>query len=93
MVGQRVALLLATALLGSGPALSGSDPVFVSTALAAPAPAAPHVVKIDSFAFKPPVITVKVGDTVEWPVPKGVRRFQILRVLFQPEAAERAVIS
>ncbi|HET9749441.1 MAG TPA: cupredoxin family copper-binding protein [Casimicrobiaceae bacterium] len=73
MVGQRIALLLAVTLLGSGPALVGSDPVFVSTALAATAPATPHVVKIDSFAFKPAVITVKVGDTVEWqnddPVP------------------------
>lgn len=73
MVGQRIALLLAVTLLGSGPALVGSDPVFVSMALAATVPATPHVVKIDSFAFKPAVITVKVGDTVEWqnddPVP------------------------
>ena len=73
MVGRRIALLLAVALLGSGPVFTGSDPVFISSALAATAPAAPHVVKIDSFAYKPAVITVKVGDTVEWqnddPVP------------------------
>lgn len=28
-----------------------------------------------------------VGDTCEWPVPYGVRRFMIKAVLFQPEAA------
>jgi regulator of nucleoside diphosphate kinase len=28
-----------------------------------------------------------VGDTCEWPVPYGVRRFMINAVLFQPEAA------
>jgi regulator of nucleoside diphosphate kinase len=28
-----------------------------------------------------------VGDTFEWPVPYGVRRFMISAVLFQPEAA------
>ena len=35
--------------------------------------AAVHVVTIDGFAFKPPTITVKRGDTIEWqnadPVP------------------------
>ena len=35
--------------------------------------AAVHTVTIDGFAFKPPTVTVKVGDTVEWrntdPVP------------------------
>jgi len=73
MVGRRIALLLAVSLLGSGPVLPGSGPVFISTAHAATALATPHVVKIDSFAFKPAVITVKAGDAIEWqnddPVP------------------------
>jgi regulator of nucleoside diphosphate kinase len=29
----------------------------------------------------------RVGDTIEWRVPKGIRRFQVLDVLYQPEAA------
>lgn len=29
----------------------------------------------------------RVGDVIEWPVPKGVRRLQIVEVLYQPEAA------
>lgn len=29
----------------------------------------------------------RMGDVIEWPVPKGVRRLQILEVLYQPEAA------
>ncbi len=29
----------------------------------------------------------KVGDVIEWPVPKGRRRLKVLKVLFQPEAA------
>lgn len=41
----------------------------------AAAPAA-HVVKIDGFAFLPPTLTVKQGETVEWrntdPVPHTV---------------------
>jgi regulator of nucleoside diphosphate kinase len=28
-----------------------------------------------------------VGDVIEWPVPKGIRRLKILDVLHQPEAA------
>jgi regulator of nucleoside diphosphate kinase len=28
-----------------------------------------------------------VGSVIEWRVPKGVRRFKVLEVLFQPEAA------
>jgi regulator of nucleoside diphosphate kinase len=28
------------------------------------------------------------GDEIEWPVPAGVRRFRVERVLFQPEAGE-----
>jgi regulator of nucleoside diphosphate kinase len=31
------------------------------------------------------------GDVVEWPVPGGVRRLQIEKVLFQPEAAAGGV--
>lgn len=33
------------------------------------------------------LIGYRVGDTVEWQVPAGVRRFQVERVLHQPEAA------
>jgi regulator of nucleoside diphosphate kinase len=29
----------------------------------------------------------RVGDTVEWKVPSGVRRLRIERILYQPEAA------
>ncbi|MGE5486270.1 MAG: nucleoside diphosphate kinase regulator [bacterium] len=28
-----------------------------------------------------------VGDIIEWRVPKGIRRFQVLDIMFQPEAA------
>jgi len=35
----------------------------------------------------------RVGDVVEWEVPKGIRRLQIVEVLYQPEAAEFAVLS
>jgi plastocyanin len=69
-----IALLLALAL-GSDPGFAlGSDPVFVAQAASkAPPKTAPHVVTIDSFAFKPPVVTVKRGETIEWrnddPVP------------------------
>ncbi|MCX8035878.1 MAG: GreA/GreB family elongation factor [Candidatus Sumerlaeia bacterium] len=31
----------------------------------------------------------RVGDTVEWQVPSGLRRMKIEAVLFQPEAAGR----
>jgi regulator of nucleoside diphosphate kinase len=31
----------------------------------------------------------RVGDTVEWKVPAGVRRLRIDAILHQPEAAER----
>jgi regulator of nucleoside diphosphate kinase len=27
----------------------------------------------------------RVGDTIEWPVPKGIRRLQVLEVVSQPE--------
>jgi regulator of nucleoside diphosphate kinase len=29
----------------------------------------------------------RVGDVFEWPVPDGLRRLQVKRVLYQPEAA------
>jgi regulator of nucleoside diphosphate kinase len=29
----------------------------------------------------------RVGDVIEWKVPKGIRRLKILEVLYQPEAA------
>jgi regulator of nucleoside diphosphate kinase len=29
----------------------------------------------------------RVGDVIEWRVPKGIRRLKILEVLYQPEAA------
>ncbi|HWB96369.1 MAG TPA: nucleoside diphosphate kinase regulator [Bryobacteraceae bacterium] len=29
----------------------------------------------------------RVGDVIEWRVPKGVRRLKVLEVLYQPEAA------
>jgi regulator of nucleoside diphosphate kinase len=35
----------------------------------------------------------RTGDIVEWQVPKGLRRFQVLEVLFQPEAVESTVLS
>ena len=28
-----------------------------------------------------------VGDTIEWPVPEGLRRIQVKEILYQPEAA------
>jgi regulator of nucleoside diphosphate kinase len=33
------------------------------------------------------VLGYQVGDTIEWKVPGGIRRLQIERVLYQPEAA------
>ena len=32
----------------------------------------------------------RVGDVIEWPVPRGVRRLRIERLLYQPEAAGEA---
>lgn len=29
----------------------------------------------------------RVGDVIEWHVPKGIRRLKVLDVLYQPEAA------
>lgn len=34
------------------------------------------------------VLGYRVGDVIEWPVPKGVRRLEVLEVIYQPEAAE-----
>jgi regulator of nucleoside diphosphate kinase len=35
------------------------------------------------------VLGYRVGDTIEWEVPAGVRRLKVEDVLFQPEAAGR----
>lgn len=29
----------------------------------------------------------RAGDVIEWPVPKGIRRLEVVDVLYQPEAA------
>ena len=33
------------------------------------------------------VLGYRVGDTVEWEVPAGLKQFKVERVLYQPEAA------
>jgi regulator of nucleoside diphosphate kinase len=33
------------------------------------------------------ILGYRVGDAIEWPVPKGIRRLEILQVLRQPLAA------
>lgn len=33
------------------------------------------------------ILGYRVGDSIEWPVPKGIRRLEILQVLRQPVAA------
>ena len=33
------------------------------------------------------ILGYRVGDVIEWRVPRGVRRLKVLEVLFQPEAA------
>ena len=33
------------------------------------------------------ILGYKQGDTIEWPVPSGVRRLKVDEVLYQPEAA------
>ena len=30
----------------------------------------------------------KVGDTLEWEVPAGLRRLKVIEILYQPEPAE-----
>lgn len=45
----------------------------------------------DSISILAPIGTAllgyRVGDIIEWPVPKGIRRLQILAVVSQPEHA------
>lgn len=33
------------------------------------------------------ILGFKKGDVIEWPVPAGLRRFRIEKILYQPEAA------
>jgi regulator of nucleoside diphosphate kinase len=33
------------------------------------------------------ILGYAVGDVIEWPVPSGIRRIRIERILYQPEAA------
>ena len=33
------------------------------------------------------ILGYKSGDTIEWPVPSGVRKLKIDKILYQPEAA------
>ena len=33
------------------------------------------------------ILGYRIGDVIQWRVPKGIRRLQVLDVLFQPEAA------
>lgn len=33
------------------------------------------------------ILGYKLGDTIEWPVPSGLRRLKVDKVLYQPEAA------
>ncbi len=33
------------------------------------------------------MIGYKAGDIIEWPVPAGIRKIQILEILYQPEAS------
>lgn len=35
------------------------------------------------------VLGYRAGDTIEWPVPGGMRRLRVLEVMFQPEAHAR----
>lgn len=48
----------------------------------------------DSVSVLAPIGTAmlgyRVGDVIEWPVPKGVRRFKVIEVVFQPEACAEA---
>jgi regulator of nucleoside diphosphate kinase len=36
------------------------------------------------------ILGYRVGSVIEWKVPRGVRRLQVLEVLFQPEARQEA---
>ncbi len=33
------------------------------------------------------ILGYRVGDVIEWRVPKGIRRLEVIEVVFQPEAA------
>jgi regulator of nucleoside diphosphate kinase len=33
------------------------------------------------------ILGYKVGDTIEWPVPSGLRRLKVDKILYQPESA------
>ena len=33
------------------------------------------------------ILGYRVGDVIEWPVPKGIRRLEVLDVVYQPEAS------
>jgi regulator of nucleoside diphosphate kinase len=33
------------------------------------------------------ILGFKEGDVIDWPVPSGLRRFRVKKVLYQPEAA------
>jgi regulator of nucleoside diphosphate kinase len=33
------------------------------------------------------ILGYKVGDTIEWPVPSGLRRLKVDEIIYQPEAA------
>jgi len=35
------------------------------------------------------ILGYRIGDVIEWRVPKGIRRLKLLDVLFQPEATAR----
>jgi plastocyanin len=68
-VRRTIAPLLAIALIDSGAHLIATRfaPAALLIADASAQPRSqPHVVTIDGFAFKPPLTTVKQGDTVEW---------------------------
>ncbi len=45
----------------------------------------------DSISVLAPIGTAmlgyRVGDVIEWRVPKGIRRLKVLEVIYQPEAA------
>jgi len=44
----------------------------------------------DSVSVLAPIGTAmlgyRVGDVIEWPVPKGLRRLKVIEVIYQPEA-------
>jgi regulator of nucleoside diphosphate kinase len=51
----------------------------------------PHQLRAqDSVSVLAPIGTAmlgyRVGDVIEWPVPKGIRRLKVLEVVYQPEA-------